>query len=457
MELIQHDLVIMALGIIFGFTAGLIPGIGLLIMLLLTYPLIVGATLFQMLLFYLAMASASQFSGSIVATVFGVPGEPSSLPAVIEGHKLFNQGQGNFAISNAAIGSVIGSFVSVVIIYTLMPLSIELIKEFYNNNVQLTILLVSCLAIIMLIGKSVIVNVILFALGLALTMIGDHFSPSFVFMPELIPYQQYPVLYQGLPFFPVLISLYVFPVLYRSYSDTKINYTNIKYTDNNSLLEHFKEFRKHIGSSLRGSIFGTVMGLVPHIGTTLSSNLSYAFEKKRGIQNKTYKETGDIKSLVAAETANNGTSITAMIPLMIIGIPITTSEAVLLMIIDSHYYLINYSTTVESGVFLQLVLFFVVINIVCFFLSWPLVNYVNYIKKIPIQTIFLATGAALVLLNLYVGYTNREVWFYMLTMIGLLPLGFLLRKTETLVLIIGFVLGEKILTSASTFYIINFA
>jgi putative tricarboxylic transport membrane protein len=456
-ELIQYDLIIMALGVIFGFTAGLIPGIGLLIMLLLTYPLIVGATLFQMLLFYLAMASASQFSGSIVATVFGVPGEPSSLPAVIEGHKLFNQGQGNFAISNAAIGSVIGSFVSVAIIYTLMPLSIELVKEFYNNNVQLTILLISCLVIIALIGKSVIANVILFAVGFTLAMIGDHLSPSFVFLPELIPYQQYPVLYQGLPFFPLLISLYVFPVLYRSYSDTKINYTNTKYTDNNSLLEHFKEFRKHIGSSLRGSIFGTVLGLVPHIGTTLSSNLSYAFEKKRGIQNKTYKETGDIKSLVAAETANNGTSITMMVPLLMIGIPITTSEAVLLMIIDRHYYLINYSSTVESGMFFKLVLFFIVINAICFCLSWPMVRYINHIKKIPMKTVLVLTGTALVLLNLYIGYTEREVWFYFLTMVSLLPLGFLLRKTETLVLIIGFVLGGKILTSASIFYTINFA
>lgn len=457
MELIQHDLIIMALGIIFGFIAGLIPGVGVLIMLLLTYPLIVGATLFQMLLFYLAMASASQFSGSIVATVFGVPGESSSLPAVIEGHKLFCQGYGNFAISSAAIGSVVGSFVSVAIIYTLMPFSIELIKEFYNNNVQLTILLVSCLSIILLVGKSVIVNVILFALGFALTMVGDHISPSFVFLPELIPYQHYPVLYQGLPFFPLLISLYVFPVLYRSYYDTKINVTDIKYTDNNLLSEHFKEFRKHAGSSLRGSVFGTVMGLFPHIGQTLSSNLSYAFEKKRGLQNKTYKETGDIKSLIAAETANNGTSMTMMVPLMVIGIPITTSEAVLLMIIDSHYYLINHSTTVESGMFFHLVLFFIVINIVCFFLSWPLVGYVNYIKKIPMQSVFVATGAALVLLNLYVGHTNHEVWFYLLTMVGLFPLGFLLRKTETLVLVIGYVLGSKLLTSISTFYIINFA
>jgi len=118
--------------------------------------------------------------------------------------------------------------------------------------------------------------------------------------------------------------------------------------------------------------------------------------------------------------------------------------------------LINYSTTVESGMFFKLVLFFIVINAICFFLSWPMVRYINHIKKIPMETVLVLTGTALVLLNWYIGYIEHEVWFYLLTLVGLLPLGFLLRKTETLVLIIGFVLGGKILTSASTFYIINF-
>jgi TctA family transporter len=67
-------------GILAGFLAGLIPGIGNTIMLFMLYPFLMESTLFQMLVFYLGLASVSQFSGSVIATVFGIPGESSSLP-----------------------------------------------------------------------------------------------------------------------------------------------------------------------------------------------------------------------------------------------------------------------------------------------------------------------------------------------------------------------------------------
>ena len=76
-------------GTLLGYVAGLIPGVGNTIMLLIAYPLILNASLLNMLLFYVSLISTSQFSGSIVATVFGVPGESSSMPAVAEGKKLF--------------------------------------------------------------------------------------------------------------------------------------------------------------------------------------------------------------------------------------------------------------------------------------------------------------------------------------------------------------------------------
>ena len=72
-------------GITCGYFSGFIPGVGNLVTLLLVYPFLLDSSLLQLLLFYMALTSTSQFSGSGVATVFGVPGEASSLPAVKEG------------------------------------------------------------------------------------------------------------------------------------------------------------------------------------------------------------------------------------------------------------------------------------------------------------------------------------------------------------------------------------
>lgn len=456
MELVLGDIWLAVAGTVLGFLAGLIPGVGNVVMILITYPLISDATLFQMLLYYLALISSSQFSGSVVATVFGVPGESSSLPAVVEGNRMFNRGVGNFAISNAALGSVFGAFIALAVVYSLLPVFIDLIKNFYNNNWQFTILIASCLSILFLVGDSVKKNIMVFAIGFTLALIGHNDVPWFTFLPGIIPYDAYPKLMGGLPLFPVVVSLYVLPVLLNTYEQFKDYKTDRLYFDNNPLVDHLREFKNNFMSMIRGSAFGCVIGLVPHVGTSISSNLSYAFEKRLGLRRGTYNTGGDIKSLVSAETANNGTAMVSLMPLVLIGIPISTSEALLLSLIEANSYIVNYTTTIETGMFTDLVLYFIVINIVCFVFSWPAVHYVNYLKKVKMQHLLTLTGVALVVLTYYIGSMSMDENYYLLVMFALAPLGYLLKNTEPLVLLIAFVLQEKILASMSIFYQIHF-
>lgn len=444
------------MGTILGFISGFIPGVGNVVMLMLTYPMLIDASLFQMLIFYLAIISSSQFSGSVVATVFGVPGESSSLPAVVEGNRMFNRGVGNFAISNAALGSVFGAFIALAVVYALLPWSVELIKNFYNNNIQLVILTISCLSIIFLVGNNLWQNILLFSIGIFLSLIGYHNMPWFIFLPEIIPYEKYPELMSGLPLFPVVVSLYVFPVLLKTREQFKDFKSDKLYYDNNPLMDHLVEFKNNFMSVIRGSSFGCFIGLVPHVGTSISSNLSYSFEKRLGIRRGTYNNHGDIKSLVSAETANNGTAMVSLMPLVLIGIPISTSEAVLLTFIEANSYIVDYTTTIESGMFNTLVLYFIAINVACFAFSWPLVHYVNLLRKIKMTTILGLTSVGMIVLTYYVGTLSMEQNYYTLTMILLAPLGYMLRRADPLVLLIAFVLQEKILASANIFYQINF-
>ena len=452
-----EDILFAIAGTVLGFLSGLIPGVGNVVMLMITYPFIIDADLFQLLLFYLAVISSSQFSGSVVATVFGIPGESSSLPAVVEGNRMFRRGVGNFAISNAALGSVCGAFIALAVIYLLLPVSISLIKNFYNNNWQFIILVASCVSIILLVGNSWRKNVAVFGLGMVLALIGHHDVPWFVFLPDLIPYEEYPSLMSGLPLFPVVVSLYVFPVLINIHSQFRDFQVDRDYLDNNPLMDHLREFVRNFSSMLRGSAWGCFIGLVPHVGTSISSNLSYASERKLGIKNGTYNQQGDIKSLVSAETANNGTAMVSLMPLVLLGIPISTSEALLLTFIEANSYIVNFTTTIETGMFNELVLYFVVINIVCFAFSWPLVHYVNLLKKVRMTTLLWLTGITLVVLTYYVGARTMEADYYMAVLIALAPIGYMLRNLEPLVLLIAFVLQSKIFASATVLYQVHFA
>ena len=450
------DISFLAFGTAAGFIAGLLPGVGNVIMLIMLWPLLFDATLQQMLLFYLALISSCQFSGSVVATVFGVPGESSSMPAVYEGNKMFHRGVGNFAISNAAIGSVLGSVVSVFAVYALLPWAVYFIQNFYNNNVQIVILFISVSSILFLLGSSLLVNCLIFALGFTLSMIGWQDIPFGYFLADIVPYETFIGLKGGIPFFPVVVALYVFPVLLASYQQNSDFESNRLYEDNTPWQDHFKEFQANLKSAFRGSAFGAFIGLVPHVGTSIASNLSYAVEKRLGIKRKTYNKNGDIKSLVAAETANNSTGFTSMMPLLLLGLPITTSEAILLSLIDANSFDINYTTTLDVGMFETLVFYFVLVNIVCFTISWPMVQYVNYLKKVKLSTILAFTMLTIFALVCYNGYIEHSLGYFIGITLVLMPIGYMLRKTDPLIVVIAFVLQDRILQSCITFYQINF-
>lgn len=444
------------LATVVGIVGGLLPGVGQVITLLVFYPYILTLDLFHALLFYLATVSASQYSGSVIATTMGIPGDASSLPAVSEGHRLFLRGAGHFSISNAAIGSIIGAFVSVVIVYTLLPYSVELIKNFYNNNIQLTIITFVSFFMILFHGVSIKNNLILFLIGLLLGSIGVSYVPMMIMWEEIIPYNVFPKLYQGLPVFPVIVALFVVPVFYQSWG-IKINgKENFNKLLNGKISEHLVEYRKNFAAGIRGSLIGNICGLVPHLTTVLASNLSYTVEKYLGNRFNTYNNNGDMKSLVAAETANNSAAFVQLTPLLLIGVPITTSEAILLSIIEQNLYLVNYTTTIESGIFEQMVFWFILVNIVAFIFVWPLVKYMRFFYKIPFKFILMTIITILLFLIFYIGERNSNGLYYITTFLALLPLGYLLRKQDTLILILAFILQDTIFSVINRAIVIHF-
>ena len=190
--------------------------------------------------------------------------------------------------------------------------------------------------------------------------------------------------------------------------------------------------------------------------TILGSTMSYVWEQRVGKKNKTFRNDGDIKSLVAAETANNSSIFTGILPLLLLGIPTASSEALILGIAEANRHLINFTTTIETDLFHMLVIGFVITNITALILSWPAVRYVNLLTRIKMDHIFYLTLAVLAVLVYYTGSIAMDELFYIAVMVTLLPLGYLLRKSEPLVLLVAFLLTEKIMQSGFAFYQIHF-
>ena len=109
------------LGVLAGTVAGIVPGIGVFASLLILYPWLTSLNIIDTFVFYLALTSTTQYIGSVSATILGVPGEASSLPAIYEGHTLFKKGRGATAISGAAMGSLVGGFIVLGLITLVAP------------------------------------------------------------------------------------------------------------------------------------------------------------------------------------------------------------------------------------------------------------------------------------------------------------------------------------------------
>jgi TctA family transporter len=188
------------------------------------------------------------------------------------------------------------------------------------------------------------------------------------------------------------------------------------------------------------------------VGVPLATNISYSIEKTKGQRDGTYDTTGDIKSLTSAETSNNAAVFMQLMPLVLLGIPITTSEAILISIIERTSYGVTLEQTVQSGMFMTLVSFFIAVNIICLLLSWPLVKLVTWIGQIPFKYIFSVTMVVLVFLVWWQGNREMDGLYYIGTFLTLAPIGWLLRKTEPIVLVIGFVLQAKFFESFTVFW-----
>jgi len=183
---------------------------------------------------------------------------------------------------------------------------------------------------------------------------------------------------------------------------------------------------------------------VPHMTSTLASNVAYIREMSRSKKRGIYDENGDIKSLVSAETANNAAGLTQLTPLLLIGIPITTSEAIVLNIIENNMEVVNWKTTVESGMFGTLAIYFVVMNALCLLAAWPFAKHLHVLFKVNQKVLYTCTFVLLMCLVFYMGTIVQQQMYYMIVTIALLPLGYLLRRWDTLILIFAFVLQGQI-------------
>ena len=431
-------------GIAVGVITGLVPGLGILASLFIVFPLLMNANAMSLILFYVMLASTVQYVGSIVAISLGVPGENSSMYASKFGRAIANENsdRGASLISATATASLIGAVIGILLVAVGIS---NVPPQVMSIKVQAVILIIVAIIFIRYPENSKMVNILLIASGLFLGMLGMQVSDRFSI------YFGQPWLAAGVNPMIVITMLFIIPNMVQNLNKKPIVDNNQDESNHKiGFLVGLNEIKFRIASVLRGSAIGSVLGLMPGGGATVSSSLAFSTEQSL---NKSM-----ISRLVSCEAANNAAAVTSILPVLIYGLPVLASEALIVDLISAQGILINRDWTKDLFYSvltnLDIVLLTLILgNVFVWWMSVYMVNKIIFLyQKLSLSFVFMCT-IIILCASIVVDTVKYQTYTVdIVTVVALLiPALFIVRKKiDTMPLVFAFMLSGVLISFMAT-------
>lgn len=424
----------------FGVLSGLVPGVSVFVTLTLMYPFLMGIDPANALAVYVVVASLSQYFGSVSATIFAVPGSMTSIPSLVEGHELFRRGDGDRAIMHAAIGSFIGSFLSILVSYLFIQYSYYLFSMF-DTRIKFFVTII-CLILFAAVSKNKYwVSCSFIALGFILAHIGFDRAANTTFLTFGNTH-----LLNGLPTISVILGIYVIPYILSQFEvgSKRVEMSPLHLS---GYIDSFKSMIKSWVVVGRGFIIGYVSGFIPGVTYHLGTTLAYLLEKKMKKKKNAYR-VGDLDCLVAAETANNSGVFSQIIPLFLIGLPITSSQSFIYSIVESK------GTQITVDFFYHMLphmmIVYMLSALIGLFIAGKYVNWIRIFSRIDFRYIYASIITALFVIAYITGSMYGQSVYYVVILLAMLPIGYLLKNYDRTPLVFAFLLHDTLYYSAMT-------
>ncbi|HTL65148.1 MAG TPA: tripartite tricarboxylate transporter permease [Pseudolabrys sp.] len=301
------------LGALVGTLVGVLPGIGTVATVAMLLPITFGLPPVGALIMLAGIYYGAQYGGSTTSVLVNIPGEAGSVVTCLDGHQMARQGRAGAALSIAAIGSFFAGCVATVLVAALgTPLtSLALLfgpAEYFS-------LMVLGLIFAVVLAKGSILNAIaMILLGLLLSMIGSDLETGAGRMTFDIA-----ELSDGIGFSNVAMGIFGFAEIIRNLEMSQESRDIVK-GKIKGLMPTRQDLIDSSGAIARGTILGSLLGILPGGGAVVSSFAAYTFEKRISKHPERFGH-GEIRGVAAPEAANNAAAQTSFIPLLTLGIP----------------------------------------------------------------------------------------------------------------------------------------
>lgn len=407
-----------------GILIGLIPSLGATLAMIIMYPFLINFNPITVIVFYAVMVNARDFSGSVSALSFGLLGEITSIPALKERQFVVNENLQINALRNTMIGSIVGMLFGTVLLYISVSQSTNY-PFLLRSDVLAFFILVTAGFLTFWLGNKWYTNILLMASGYFLGEIGYNTLRNSEFFTFGNSY-----LSGGIPLLPLLFGIYAVPKMIEIWKNNSIEMqVNLK----DKII-----YSTQTPTLLRGSLIGSICGLIPFVGTTISSNMAYF------VEGKIYKKHNGEQALLrvsAAETANNAGQVTMLIPLLVLGLALQPSELILLDILEFQGWIA--SDTVDWTLLLLITVILPLGSLLTAFLCYNAVKSLLTVFSKHYKNIILLLISITVIDIFYIGYTSDQTIYYALVFLISLTVGMTCRKIDFVPLVMMFLLHNS--------------
>ena len=424
------------LAIPIGMFFGAVPGLGGKLGIVLLIPFVFGMDALPGSIFLLAMHAVVHTGGSIPSILFGVPGTGPDAATIVDGYPMAQKGEAGRALGASLGASSVGGIIGALFLAAMLPVLRPVVLAFSPAEFFL-LAIFGITFIAMLSGDSLIKGIAVGFLGIIVSLVGlDPFTGSQRFtFGQLFVWDGVSVLVAVLGLFaiPEMLSLGV-----KGGAISEVQGKIARY-DFKQVLQGIGDVFHNPWLTVRTSIIGAVIGAIPGLGGDAASWLCYGHAVQT-CKNPENFGKGDVRGVIAPETANNSKEGGSLLPTLFFGVPGSSGMAimlgafVMLGIQPGPHIALTEMNLVWSLIWaLALANFLSVFIFLAMAPAFSLLVFVRGARLIPFVLVLAFLGA----------YLSESAWENILLLVGIGVLGYFLKKYRwpRPPFVIGLVLG----------------
>lgn len=308
-------------GVVVGLCVGILPGLGGIVGMTILLPVIYGMDPHDAFAMLIGMVAVIPTSDTFPSVMMGIPGSSASQATIMDGYPLAKKGEAARALGAAFTASLIGGLIGAAVLTVIVPIARPIVLAFGSPELfMLALLGMSMVGVLS--GDKPIRGILAAGIGLMIGAMGDA--------PAVTEYRYtfgIDYLMDGIPLVIVGLGLFAFPEII----DLQIEGRAISKTTTlgKGWLDGVKDALRHKFIVVRCSIIGVIVGFLPGLGGSVVDWIAYGHVIQTTKDRERFGK-GDIRGVLAPESANNAKEGGGLIPTFLFGIPGSGSMAVFL-------------------------------------------------------------------------------------------------------------------------------